>query len=181
MDMKKISLLAVTLFGAAAAIPSSAQGPAQTLDIQEWPVPYAESRPRDPYVDAQGRVWFVGQRGNYIAYLEPQSGQFRRFEIEDGALPHNLVVGPDGAIWYAGNGNGHIGRLDPATGQVRRFAMPEGARDPHTLVFAADGNLWFTMQGANRIGHLMTGTGEVHVIEVEGANSRPYGIVLDAQ
>lgn len=149
------------------------------LDLREWPVPYADSRPRDPYVDGQGRVWFVGQRGNYVAYLEPASGQFRRYELEERALPHNLVVAPDGAVWYAGNGNGHIGRLDPATGQVRRFAMPDSAaRDPHTLVFDRGGNLWFTVQGGNFVGRLEPGTGQVRLIPSSTPRSRPYGIVV---
>ena len=34
-------------------------------------MPYEESRPRDPYVAPDGRIWFVGQAGNYVAYLEP--------------------------------------------------------------------------------------------------------------
>ncbi len=32
--------------------------------LQEWAVPYADSRPRDPMVAPDGRVWFVGQAGN---------------------------------------------------------------------------------------------------------------------
>ena len=32
--------------------------------VQEWVVPWKDSRPRDPYADRQGRVWFVGQAGN---------------------------------------------------------------------------------------------------------------------
>lgn len=167
---------AVLLF---AAVPDAA---AQAADIREWLVPYADSRPRDPYVDAQGRVWFVGQRGNYVAYLEPSSGQFRRYELEARALPHNLVVAPDGAVWYAGNGNGHIGRLDPATGQVQRFPMPDSAaRDPHTLVFDRAGNLWFTVQGGNFVGRLAPQTGEVRLIPSATPRSRPYGIVVDRQ
>ena len=27
-----------------------------------------------PYVAPDGKVWFVGQAGNYIAYLDPKSG-----------------------------------------------------------------------------------------------------------
>jgi virginiamycin B lyase len=155
---------------------------AQAVELREWPVPYADSRPRDPYVDGQGRVWFVGQVGNYVAYLEPSSGEFRRYELEERALPHNLVVADDGAVWYAGNGNGHIGRLDPATGQVRRFAMPDSAaRDPHTLVFDRGGDLWFTVQGGNFVGRLDAGTGEVRLIPSATARSRPYGIVIDGQ
>ena len=34
-------------------------------DPKEWEVPFgARTRPRDPYADSQGRVWFVGQGGN---------------------------------------------------------------------------------------------------------------------
>lgn len=101
------------------------------IDIRAWPVPWAGSRPRDPYADGQGRVWFVGQRGNDVAYLEPASGRFHRYELEDGALPHNLIVSRSGAIWYSGNGNGSIGRLDPATGQVRVFRLQTRRRATH--------------------------------------------------
>ena len=174
--MKRASVLllaVVPLLGASAAY--------KEVEIREWPVPWAESRPRDPAPpDAQGRVWFVGQRGNYVAYLEPNSGQFKRYELEERALPHNLVVARDGGVWYAGNGNGHIGRLDPQTGQVRRYAMPDSAaRDPHTLVFDGAGDLWFTTQGGNFVGKLSTRSGEVRLIPVPTPRARPYGIVVD--
>src|SRR5678816_422790 len=70
------------------------------VPIKEWPVPYSSSRPRDPYIDSQHRVWFVGQVGNYIAYLDPASGKFRRYEIDEGTLPHNLIVDRNGMAWY---------------------------------------------------------------------------------
>ena len=167
---------AALLCGAAEA---AAQQPA---DIHEWPVPYENSRPRDPFVGADGRVWFVGQRGNYLAYLEPASGRFRRYDLEPRALPHNLVVGPDGAVWYAGNGNATIGRLDPATGDIRVFPMPDSAaRDPHTLVFAEDGTLWFTVQGGNFVGRMDPASGAVRLFPSRTPRSRPYGIVVDGE
>lgn len=152
---------------------------AQAIELREWPVPYADSRPRDPYVDGEGRVWFVGQRGNYVAHLVPATGEFRRYALEERALPHNLVVDRAGMVWYAGNGNGHIGRLDPATGEIRRYAMPDSAaRDPHTLVFDAEGALWFTLQGANMVGRMDPASGEVRLVRASEPRSRPYGIVV---
>ena len=162
------------------APPIRAAADTVAVAITEWTVPWEKSRPRDPYVAPDGRVWFVGQVGNYVAVLDPKSGKFQRFELEDGALPHNLVVDGKGQVWYAGNGNGHIGRLDPATGKVTRFAMPDGVRDPHTLVFDRAGNLWFTAQQSARIGRLTTATGKVDVASV-AARSRPYGIEIDAK
>jgi virginiamycin B lyase len=155
---------------------------AAQVPIKEWPVPYADSRPRDPYVDSKNRVWFVGQVGNYIAYLDPKSGDFRQYEIEDGALPHNLVVDKKDMVWYAGNGNGHIGKLDPATGKITRYPMPNAeARDPHTLVLDQKGDIWFTVQNGNFVGRLATGTGKVDLIEVPTPNARPYGIEIDSK
>ena len=172
--------------GAALLVPDAggAQTPAAAkapVAVQEWTVPWEKTRPRDAYVDAKSRVWFVGQAGNYIAYLEPQTGRFTRFEIDSGTHPHNLIVGGDGMVWYAGNRNGMIGRLDPANGDITRFKMPAGVRDPHTLIFDKAGDVWFTAQQSNYVGRLDTRTGKVDVIEVGSPNARPYGIVVDSR
>lgn len=165
---------------AAATVPAAAT--AQTVDLKEWTVPWPDTRPRDPYVDGQGRVWFVGQQGNYIAYLEPKSGEFKRFTIEDGTHPHNLVVDKGGIVWYAGNRNARIGRLDPASGAIKTFPMPDSAaRDPHTLIFDGSGNLWFTVQSGNHVGRLQPATGKIDLIKVSTPRARPYGIAIDSK
>ena len=154
---------------------------AQTLDVREWPVEW-EGRPRDPAVDADGRVWFVGQAGNYIGVFDPAAETFRRYELEPNTLPHNLIVGSDGAIWYAGNRNARIGRLDPTTGDIRTYPMPdEAARDPHTLLEDDDGNIWFTVQNGGFIGRLDMESGGIQLVRAGGEGSRPYGIDLDSR
>ena len=164
-----------------AQTPAPAAGPVRSELVAEWQVPWENSRPRDPYLDAQGRVWFVGQRSDYVAYLDQKTGEFKRFELEQGTGPHNLIVDAKGQVWYAGNRNAHIGRLDPSTGKITTFAMPDPAvRDPHTLVFDQKGDIWFTAQGAGYVGKLTAATGEVQVVKLE-PRSRPYGIVVDAK
>lgn len=153
-----------------------------TVDVKEWTVPWERSRPRDPFVAPDGRVWFVGQATNYIAVLDPATGQFRRYEIDPGTYPHNLIVDREGMVWYAGNQNGMIGKLDPASGAITRYPMPDPAvRDPHTLVFDSQGNIWFTAQQSGYVGRLAMKTGRIDVIRVETPNSRPYGIVVDGK
>jgi virginiamycin B lyase len=149
--------------------------------ITEWTVPWPNTRPRDPYVDPlhPERVWFVGQRDDYAAYLEPANGTFTRFELLPGSGPHNLIVSD--VVWYAGNGDGHIGKLDPASGGIQRFNMPDAAADdPHTLIFDSSGDIWFTVQSGNFAGKLTTSTGAVRLVRIPTANSRPYGIDLDS-
>lgn len=154
----------------------------QTVDIKEWPVPWEGTRPRDPFVGIDGKVWFVGQQGNYVAFLKPDTEEFKRFELSKGTYPHNLVVDKDGFVWYAGNRASHIGKLNPDDGSIIRFNMPdEEARDPHTLVFNQQGNIWFTVQGGNFIGYLNTSTGDIRLIKVPTSGARPYGIKIDSK
>ncbi len=154
---------------------------ADTVALTEWDVPWgAATRPRDPSIDPQGRVWFVGQEGNYVARFDPASKKFERFEIDPGTNPHTVNVDPTGDAWYAGNRNGMIGRIDGKTGKITRYPMPEAAaKDPHTIAFTPKGDLWFTLQNSNMVGFLDKRTGAVKVIAMPTPRSRPYGIVLD--
>lgn len=159
------------------------------VQIREWDVPWPDTRPRDPYLGPDGRVWFVGQAGHYAAVLNPQTGDFRRYDLPEGTGPHNLIVADDGTVWYAGNRVANIGKLDPETGEIETFPMPdEAARDPHTLLFDGEGGMWFTVQGGNFVGHFDPTSGEVELVaapEAESrgrmASSRPYGIKKDSE
>ena len=146
-----------------------------------WSTPWDGTRPRDPFADQQGHVWFVGQVGNYVARLDPKSGEFKRYDIEEGTHPHNLVVDAKGMVWFTGNANGRIVRLDPATGKLTNYAMPDPkVRDPHTMTFDKNGDAWFTAQGAGVVGKLTTADGKIRLWKME-PNSRPYGILVDSK
>jgi virginiamycin B lyase len=168
---------------AAIAVSSGSAVPtlAQTLDVKEWPVEW-QGRPRDPAVDPQGRVWFVGQQGNYIGMFDPKTEQFKRFEIEAGTHPHNLIVAQDGGVWYAGNRNARIVRLDPSTGEGKPYLMPDSAaRDPHTLTFDGKGNIWFTVQGGGYVGRLNMQSGKIDLLKAGEGRTNPYGIAIDSK
>ena len=168
------------------AQPDRPTGPDPTLE--EWEVPWEQSRPRDPYVAPDGRVWFVGQRSHYAAVLDPMTGEFNKYDLEDGAGPHTVVVGTDGMVWYTGNRVGNVGRIDPATGHIEVFPMPdERARDPHTFAFDNGGDLWFTVQNGNFVGKIWVETGDVRLVEMPdnasrpGSSTRPYGLKMDSK
>jgi virginiamycin B lyase len=100
--------------------PRTTAASASQFAPREFEVPYgASTRPRDPFADAQGHVWFVGQNGNYIGRLDPKSGEFKRYEIDPGTNPHNLVV-EKGMVWFTGNRNNRLVKLDPARGRSPR-------------------------------------------------------------
>jgi virginiamycin B lyase len=171
-----LAALAALAFMAAAA---AGAGAADAPVVQEWKVEWG-GRSRDPCVGPDGKVWFVGQAGNYIAYFDPKSQSFRRYEIEDGTNPHNLIVDDEGFVWYAGNRNGRIGKLDPKSG-IAAIHLTGEAKDPHTLVFDGKGHIWFTSQQSSRIGRLDMKTGDYVLMTPREPASRPYGIVIDGK
>jgi virginiamycin B lyase len=175
MKASRVALLAVL-----SALPAFAQD--SSLEPKEWTVPWERTRPRDPIMDQSGRVWFVGQTGNYVAYLDPKSGEFKRYSIADGTNPHNINVDERGGVWYTGNRNGRIVQLDPATGELKNHMMPDSTvRDPHTMIWGKDGVAWFTAQQSQRIGRLDRATGEIRLWRPSQTRSNPYGVVLDSK
>jgi len=151
------------------------------VTIDEWEVPWENSRPRDPYVAPDGDIWFVGQRSDYVAEFNPDSEQFRKIDLSQGDGPHTVVVDEKGYPWYAGNRANHIGRIDPGTAEITKFMMPDdmSARDPHTIAFTKKGDFWFTSQGANSIGYFDISTKQPEIISVPESYARPYGIIVD--
>lgn len=169
--------------------PSAAQAE-KDPKLTEWEVPWENTRPRDPYVAPDGKVWFVGQAGHYAGILDPETGAITRIDLPEGAGPHNIVVDGQGVAWYTGNRVGNIGRIDPVTHEITTYPMPdERARDPHTLVLDRNGDMWFSVQGGNFIGKFWKETGEVRLVEAPQApgrggqmgSSRPYGIEMDSK
>ena len=178
--VRALPLLSFSLLLPTALAPTPGQDPA-VVPIKEWTVPWEQTRPRDPAVAPDGKIWFVGQVGNYVARLDPASGEFKRFAIDSGTNPHNVVVDKKGNAWYAGNRNGMIGRIDAATGAITRYPMPDSTvRDPHTLVFDHNGDIWFTAQNSNAVGKLTIASGKIELVKMTTPRSRPYGISVDA-
>ncbi len=149
--------------------------------FQEWQVPTLGQRSRDPVEAPDGAIWWVGQMGNIMGRLDPETGEMKEYTLPENAMPHSVTMDDDGNAWYTGNKNGSIGKLDPTTGVITEFKMPDpAAKDPHTAVFDDDGILWFTLQHSNMIGRLDPDTGDIKLVTAPTKRSRPYGIKVDA-
>jgi virginiamycin B lyase len=186
--MRVLTLAGLALFALAGAASPAVAAPAASPAVDVWLVPWKNSRPRDPWVAADGKVWFCGQTADYLARFDParagSDAAFEQFPLEKGAGPHNLILDVAGMVWYAGNTAAHIGRIDPRLGpgveHIAKFPMPDpAAKDPHTLVEDGRGGIWFTLQQSNMIGHLDKSSGKVRLVAVPTPKSRPYGIWLD--
>lgn len=154
---------------------------ADSLEIREWLVPWKKSLPSDPYVDSKGRVWFVGQKGNFIGNMTPEDGLFNRYDLLPDGGPNSLLVDAQRNIWFSANLGNYIGKLSPSTAQAQRIEMPNSrATGPHSLAFDAKGNIWFTIQKGNFIGKLNTNDGSIALLPIASKKAKPYGIIVDA-
>jgi len=152
------------------------------LDVQfeTWVTPTLGQRTRDPVEGPDGRYWWVGQFGNILGWINPETGDMKEYALPAGARPHSVSIDQYGAPWYMGNGNGTIGRLNEETGAFDVYEMPDpAARDPHTGEFDADGVLWFTLQRSNMIGRFDPISKQIQLVTLPTARSRPYGIKID--
>ena len=123
----------------------------------------------------------VGQWGNLVGVLDPETGAMREYLLPDGTYPHSVTLDSAGIPWLLGNKNGTLQRLDPESGEITVFPMPDpAAKDPHTGEFDQKGRLIFTLQQSNRVGRFDPATGAIDLIELDRPKSRPYGIKFDA-
>lgn len=153
---------------------------ADTTDIREWLVPWEESLPGHASVDANGRVWFIGEEDDYIANFSPETNEFNRYDLPKGTNPTSLLIDAERILWFASNRRRYIGALDPSTGRIVEIPMPNSkARDPFELVFDQDGDIWFTVMKGNFIGQLKRSTNVIELITIPTKKVAPHGIVVD--
>jgi virginiamycin B lyase len=204
MSRRRLALL-LLLVPAALSAQGGRLAPADPASYapESWPVPFgANTRSRDPFADAQGRVWFVGQQGNYVAYVDSRTKEFKRYEIAEGTHPHNLVV-EKGMVWFTGNRNGRLVRLDPRTGKQTTYMIPDtSVRDPHTIdprtmalrdfvlpatdahprriAITSDDQVYWGDYTRGYLGHLDPRTGRMDEVPLPaGRASLPYGMTTD--
>lgn len=178
--MKLFALPRMSLLIGALLLPGiTAAETTSEVVITEWTVPWENSLPRDPWVETADKIWFVGQRDDYVASFNPVTAEFKRYDLEAGAGPHTVIVDKRGA-WYAGNRSEHIGLINPATGAIEKFILPgDGPRDVHTMGFTRTGDIWFTVQSGNKIGLLKTENKKMTLYHVPTKDARPYGLLVD--
>jgi virginiamycin B lyase len=151
-----------------------------TLQIKEYEVPTARSRPHDPAIAPDGSLWYTGQGANKLGRLDPKTGEFKEYPLKTAnSGPHGLVADKEGDIWFTAISGGYVGKLDPKTGDIAEYRPSRGVQiDPHTPVFDHDGILWFTNEETNYIGRLDPKTGQMKLVKSPTPHAVPYGIAI---
>jgi virginiamycin B lyase len=166
----------------ALAMPLAASGKHGHVEIKEWPIPWADSHPRDPRVQSSERVWYISESANYLASFNPQTQRFSKVDLTDEPAPRGLIVaaGANGMVWYTSSAHGYIGRYDPVSRTLARFPMPnDAANDLNHLAFeAGERNIWFTVKEGNIVGRLRLVNGIADLAGLSTPHALPAGVVM---
>jgi virginiamycin B lyase len=103
-------------------------GTVGTLNVQikEYEVPTARSRPHDPALAPDGSLWYTGQGANKLGRLDPKTGEFKEYPLKTrGSGPHGLVADKEGNIWFTAISGGYIGKLNPKSGEITEYRPPQ--------------------------------------------------------
>ena len=185
--MRRRHLLALSAgaLAAPAVITTPARAAVETRDLNGYRVRTYTVRPgsgsRDVACNADGTVWFCGQRDGTLNLLDPRDGGLKVISLGSSAAPHGVVIGPDGAAWVTEGGHNSIARVDPTDHKVKLWKLPEDkpAKNLNTLAFDKAGILWFTGQGGV-IGRFDPKTEKMDAWDAPRGYG-PYGITVTPQ
>lgn len=116
------------------------------------------TNPHSCLVDANGNVWYTGNRNGTLGRINPATGEITHFRIPDSTVkdPHTMVFDKNGNIWFTAQQTNAIGFLNVATATFRivRPPLPAGKRstNPYGIVLDSKGRPWFNLFATNMIG-----------------------------
>ena len=185
MRRRHLLVLSAGALAAPALITQPARAAVETREHNGYRIRTYNVRPgsgsRDVACNADGTVWFCGQRDGTLNLLDPRDGGLKVVALGQGAAPHGVVIGPDGAAWVTEGGQNSIARVDPKDHKVQLWKLNGGPSyaNLNTLVFDKQGTLWFTGQGGV-IGRFEPKGEKMQVWDAPRGNG-PYGIALTPQ
>ena len=145
MRRRHLLVLSAGALAAPALIAHPARAAVETREQHGYRIRTYNVRPgsgsRDVACNADGTVWFCGQRDGTLNLLDPRDGGLKVVNLGPGAAPHGVVVGPDGAAWVTEGGQNSIARVDPKDHRVQLWKLNGGPSyaNLNTLVFDKQG------------------------------------------
>jgi virginiamycin B lyase len=116
--------------------------------------PPTKGKPQRLQVDSDGIVWFTERRGGKIGRLDPNTGEFKEFQLPGPEpSPYAIGIDRDHMIWYSSHEQDTLGRLDPKTGQVTEYPYPHSEIAMREFFLDSQGRMWYGSSVNNKIGY----------------------------
>ena len=156
---KSLFWLPVALAAAALGLPlaTSARvdaGPSgHAVDVVQYPIPKANTRPYTIVAGPDGNVWFTESSIGAIGRITP-SGEITQFALPNPkSNPYGITRGADGNLWFTERLADRIGKITPG-GVITEYSGLTANSQPWDITALPDGTFWFTEENADQIGRI---------------------------
>jgi len=125
-----------------------------TMEMKEYTLPSAESRPRRIAITSDDMIWYADYSRGYLGRLNLATGEVKDWPSPSGARsqPYGISAVKD-IIWYNESAvrPNTLVRFDPQTEKFQSWAIPSGGNVVRNMSVTKDGNLAMAESGVNRV------------------------------
>lgn len=131
----------------------------------------------------ESKIYFTMQGSNMVGLLDIASEKVELIKMHcEDARPYGIFMAPDGNLWVALFGTNKLAKIDLEKRILSEIILPRKEARPRRLIVTSDGLISYVDY---RGGYLGTYDPDADTFEEwplpSGANSRPYGMVVDSQ
>jgi virginiamycin B lyase len=130
------------------------------MEIKEWTLPNADSRPRRIAITSDDAVWYSDYSRGYLGRLDTKTGAVTEWPSPGGprSQPYGITALND-VIWYSESAvrPNTIVRFDPKTQKFQTWIIPGGGGVVRNMMTTHDGNLVIAESGVNKVGLVLIG------------------------
>jgi len=149
--------------------------------VQLWKLPerFANANLNTAVFDAQGLLWFTGQRGVYGRF-DPRSERMQLWEAPRGAGPYGITRTPQGGVWFVSLAGSYLAQIeDPETGRVRVLDPPTPGQGARRVWSDSSGRLWISEWNSGQVSVHDPRTGGWAAWKLPGERPRAYAVWVD--
>jgi virginiamycin B lyase len=133
-----------------------------TLEIKEFELPNAESRPRRIAIAPDDMIYYADYSRGYLGRLDPKTGKVSEWPSPSGpkVQPYGITY-LNGAIWYSESAvrPNTLVRFDLKTEKFQTWIVPGGGGVIRNMKSTPDGKLVIAESGVNQVGLIEIGGG----------------------
>ena len=125
-----------------------------TMEIKEYTLPSAESRPRRIAITPDDVIWYTDYPRGYLGRFDPATGSVKEWASPGGprSLPYGIAAAGN-ILWYSESGvrPNTLVRFDPKTEKFQTWIIPSGGGVVRHMMATPEGDVLLACSGVNRV------------------------------
>lgn len=117
---------------------------AAKMVVEEYQAPWPETSMHGIVIDRAGRVYYADIAGGYLGELNPDTGEFKRYEttgdVDESMV--QIVVDSKDNVWGGLISGNKLIKLDADTRQISMWDYPTPDTNPYGMIASRDDKIW---------------------------------------